>query len=188
MKKNQNGVTLIALAVTIIVMLILAGATMATLNGENGLLTQSRKAAAANTEASVKEKMNTAFTSVSMEVQMQSASNPAYSAEAKIGDYLQVVAEQLGKADAYTISTGNNTAGKNPGDLTKGIFTVYLVTEDGNKHYIYIDYIDATFCLTANTTNNKTKPTNKNEYPMLRAKILFETNTVSLTGPYTNAL
>ena len=188
MKKNQNGVTLIALAVTIIVMLILAGAIMATLNGENGLLTQSRKAAAANTEASVKEKMNTAFTSVSMEVQMQSASNPAYSAEAKIADYLQVVADQLGKADAYTISTGNNTAGKNPGDLTKGIFTVYLVTEDGNKHYIYIDYIDATFCLTANTTNNKTKPTNKNEYPMLRSKILFETNTVSLTGPYTNAL
>ena len=39
MKKNQNGVTLIALAVTIIVMLILAGATMSMLTGNSGIMT-----------------------------------------------------------------------------------------------------------------------------------------------------
>ena len=38
MKKNQNGVTLIALAVTIIVMLILAGATMSMLTGNSGII------------------------------------------------------------------------------------------------------------------------------------------------------
>ena len=38
MKKNQNGVTLIALAVTIIVMLILAGATMSMLTGNSGIM------------------------------------------------------------------------------------------------------------------------------------------------------
>ena len=36
----EKGITLIALAITIIVLLILAGVTIATLTGENGLLTQ----------------------------------------------------------------------------------------------------------------------------------------------------
>ena len=40
-KKNKElGITLIALAVTIIVMLILAGVTMAALTSENGIINQ----------------------------------------------------------------------------------------------------------------------------------------------------
>ena len=44
MKKNNKGITLIALAVTIIVMLILAGITIATLTSENGIITQASQA------------------------------------------------------------------------------------------------------------------------------------------------
>ena len=39
-KKFQNGITLIALVITIIVLLILAGVSIATLTGENGILTR----------------------------------------------------------------------------------------------------------------------------------------------------
>ena len=39
--KTTNGITLIALVITIIVLLILAGVTIATLTGENGILTWS---------------------------------------------------------------------------------------------------------------------------------------------------
>ena len=42
--KKNNGITLIALVITIIVLLILAGVTIATLTGENGILTNARKA------------------------------------------------------------------------------------------------------------------------------------------------
>lgn len=38
--KKQNGVTLIALVITIIVLLILAGVSIAMLTGENGILNQ----------------------------------------------------------------------------------------------------------------------------------------------------
>ena len=38
-KEKENGITLIALIVTIIILLILAGVTIATLTGENGILT-----------------------------------------------------------------------------------------------------------------------------------------------------
>ena len=43
-KKRNKGITLIALVITIIVLLILAGVTIATLTGDNGILTKANKA------------------------------------------------------------------------------------------------------------------------------------------------
>ena len=42
--KNEIGITLIALVITIIVLLILAAVSIATLTGENGILTQANNA------------------------------------------------------------------------------------------------------------------------------------------------
>ena len=44
MKRNEIGITLIALVITIIVLLILAGVSIATLTGPNGLLTRANEA------------------------------------------------------------------------------------------------------------------------------------------------
>ena len=43
-KRKEQGITLIALVITIIVLLILAGVSIAMLTGENGILTQAQKA------------------------------------------------------------------------------------------------------------------------------------------------
>ena len=43
-KRKEKGITLIALVITIIVLLILAGVSIAMLTGENGILTQAQKA------------------------------------------------------------------------------------------------------------------------------------------------
>ena len=51
MQKNSKGITLIALVITIIVLLILAGVTIATLTGDNGILTQAGNAKDKTTEA-----------------------------------------------------------------------------------------------------------------------------------------
>lgn len=53
--KNKNGVTLIALAVTIIVMLILAGVTISTLTGNSGITTNASKAKNKSYLANIKE-------------------------------------------------------------------------------------------------------------------------------------
>ena len=42
--KERKGITLIALVITIIVLLILAGVSVAMLTGQNGILTQAQKA------------------------------------------------------------------------------------------------------------------------------------------------
>ena len=58
-KRNNGGITLIALVITIIVLLILAGVTIATLTGENGILTQAQKAKTTTEVAEIKERVKT---------------------------------------------------------------------------------------------------------------------------------
>ena len=53
--KNKNGVTLIALAVTIIIMLILAGVTISMLTGNSGITTNASKAKTKSYLADIKE-------------------------------------------------------------------------------------------------------------------------------------
>ena len=53
--KRWNGVTLIALAVTIIVMLILVGVTISTLTGNSGITTKASKAKTKSYLANIKE-------------------------------------------------------------------------------------------------------------------------------------
>lgn len=55
-KKNE-GITLIALVITIIVLLILAGITIATLTGDNGILTKTQIAREETIMKSLKEEV-----------------------------------------------------------------------------------------------------------------------------------
>ena len=53
--KKQRGITLIALVITIIVLLILAGVSIAMLTGENGILTQAQRAKNETETAQIQE-------------------------------------------------------------------------------------------------------------------------------------
>ena len=199
MKKNQNGVTLIALAVTIIVMLILAGATMSMLSGDSGLITNARKASASNKEADVKEKMASAYNVVKTTVESERALTGSYDAETELtanldkttGNYINLIQEELGKASVITTSTTKeDKEAKNT--TAKGKYYVYVVqktnaaSESGKDTYIYMDYYDDTFTLDI-TANDTTKyPNKKNQYPMLRGIIKFETNYISYEAPVTH--
>ena len=55
LKRNEEGITLIALVITIIVLLILAGVSIAMLTGQNGILTQAQNAKNRTEEAKVNE-------------------------------------------------------------------------------------------------------------------------------------
>lgn len=59
MLKNQKGITLIALVITIIVLLILAGVSIAMLTGPNGLLTRAGNAKDDTLKAEAVERINT---------------------------------------------------------------------------------------------------------------------------------
>lgn len=168
---------------------------MATLTGDNGIITQSRRTAAANTEGTVKEKMTSAFNSVMLQVNMDRAGSEAYNAQDHIENYLDTVVEQIGAAEATKEAT-KATAAKDLAAVKTATINstnkykyVTYVVETGSgvskKSYIYIDYCDTTFKLDLSDTATAN---NKNEYPFLRMIIEFSTNTVEAKGPVTHAI
>ena len=63
LKKREytRGITLIALVITIIVLLILAGVSIATLTGKNGILTKANDAKIGTTAGEEKEQIGLAY-------------------------------------------------------------------------------------------------------------------------------
>ena len=69
--RNQKGITLIALVITIIVLLILAGVSIAMLTGDNGILTKADESKYTTARAEAVEKINLALNAVKTEVYAQ---------------------------------------------------------------------------------------------------------------------
>ena len=73
-KKSSKGITLIALVITIIVLLILAGVSIAMLTGDNGILTRATEAKKTNTVGLEKEQIGLAMQSLKIKKQADNVS------------------------------------------------------------------------------------------------------------------
>lgn len=65
--KQEKAITLIALVITIIVLLILAGVAIATLVGENGILTKAKEASNEYKESEIKEELEIAIVEIQID-------------------------------------------------------------------------------------------------------------------------
>lgn len=63
--KNQKGITLVALVITIVVLLILAGVTISMVMGDNGVLSNSSKAKKDSATGSANDALSAALSSIS---------------------------------------------------------------------------------------------------------------------------
>ena len=95
-KERQEGITLIALVVTIVVLLILAGTSIAMLTGDNGIITNAQKSQMENTKSEVIEKMNMAYNAAYSEARVKMATDAGYQPSAHIAELAEVVAKELG--------------------------------------------------------------------------------------------
>ena len=120
--KNKNGITLIALVITIIVLLILAGVSIATLTGENGILTRANDAKTSTEIAEEREKVELSAT--------------AALAEAKGGEIQQsILEEELEKyfgADGVSVAPGENNGEEGFIVTIDDSGRQYFVDKDGN--------------------------------------------------------
>ncbi len=66
-QKGEKGITLIALVITIIVLLILAGISIAMLLGDSGIITMATKAEQETKEAQLEESLNLMISSLNIE-------------------------------------------------------------------------------------------------------------------------
>ena len=87
-KQKNNGITLIALVITIIVLLILAGVTIATLMGDNGILSRATQAGEEQADAAVKEAISLAWNEYQIEI--HDATGEIVESETKIASTTQV--------------------------------------------------------------------------------------------------
>ena len=94
-RKKQKGITLIALVVTIVVLLILAGTSIAMLTGDNGIITNAQKSQMENTKSEVIEKMNMAYNAAYSEARIKMATDAGYQPSAHIAELAGIVAKEL---------------------------------------------------------------------------------------------
>ena len=76
--KNQKGITLIALVITIIVLLILAGITIAMLSGPNGLLNKATTARSDTLKGEAVDKINLALNTIKAEIYEKQAATATW--------------------------------------------------------------------------------------------------------------
>ena len=120
-QKKDKGITLIALVITIIVLLILAGVSIAMLTGENGILSQAQKASEQTEIASEEERVNLAASGALLK-----------------DDGLKIIQtnleEELKKyfnENDFSVTTGTNDSGE------EGfIVTITENIEEGRKYFV----------------------------------------------------
>ena len=111
-KKQQKGITLIALVVTIIILLILAGVSIAMLTGNNGVLTQAKSAKEKTGEKGEQERVNLAASSA-MTLGMGA-----------------ITTENLNKAIEDEFGSGKSVTGTGPW-IYAGEYKSYKIEETG---------------------------------------------------------
>ena len=105
MFKEQKGITLVALVITIIVLLILAGVSISLVMGDNGILTQAQTAVSKNQIATVKEKVSTSFAAVDVAYYAKWTSNQAITRTIAYKDTVDGIIAELGKNGLVTTGT-----------------------------------------------------------------------------------
>lgn len=103
MIKNQKGITLIALVITIIVLLILAGVSIAMLTGPNGLLNNANTAKTETSEKGDAEKINIALQAIQTEIFSKEATTPSYDAKTDFAHLESAEVTGL-KAEEYDVT------------------------------------------------------------------------------------
>ena len=127
--KNSKGITLIALVVTIVVLLILAGVSISMLTGENGIITQAQKAKLETRGGEVEERI----TLWKNEVQFKKYSNDD---DINVKTESEILNELLSEEKVY-----EDEINEEDKTITIGTRVIsYKIGEDLKESYIFDAY------------------------------------------------
>ena len=135
MKKNERGITLIALVVTIVVLLILAGVSISMLTGENGIITQANKANEENAHSSIYEALQLETADYNLEKQQGK----------DVGDLIDFI-KGKNKIDGNSVVNVKELVGKSisfgNGNITDGDYYKIeeTIEENGQIQYKVVYY------------------------------------------------
>ena len=132
--RNQRGITLIALVITIIVLLILAGVSIAMLTGQNGILTRASDAQKATTKAEAEEALKLALSEI-----LSNKLDPTYTGNENVINEANLKTLVAGNNSNVSVTSATETpkAGDVPAYFTVALkngndtYTCYVETESG---------------------------------------------------------
>ncbi len=137
-QKGNTGITLIALVITIIVLLILAGISIATLMGENGVLTKANDAKTETRGASVEEARD--LWKINQETDRHTDNETAQTLEELIADLIN---QNLLTEDEKDQILGNSSKGiEATGQVTIGSRTIIFKEKELTDYVKIGDYVD----------------------------------------------
>ena len=140
--KEKKGITLIALVITIIVLLILAGVTIATLTGENGILTRASEASEQTQIGEEKEAIGVAYNGVMADTEGNGVNATDLQEELRNNGYNNATVTDNGdgtltvtfeSGNKYTIDSTGNITGPTNGEETPPITGKTDGSYDSNK-------------------------------------------------------
>lgn len=159
---KQKGITLIALVITIIVLLILAGVSIAMLTGQNGILTQANNAKIRQSHGAVKDSMALAYNEYQIEINTASSKKLASTTKVEIKgkeenylansntfmDFLltkgYIEDKTSGKINVEKLTGGKQALGNGTGETdiykvveTNGTYVVNYYNEEGTPDEIW---------------------------------------------------
>ena len=140
---NNKGITLIALVITIIVLLILAGVSIAMLTGQNGILTQATNAKSETARAEAVEKINMTLNAIKAQIYEKQVDDSTWSPAAISGSGTAATATDV-KSDVIDLMSSDliggttkiekatATNGKYTYNVSSGILTIYYANSEQN--------------------------------------------------------
>ena len=99
--KEEKGITLVALVVTIIVLLILAGVAISLSIGNNGLFSRTKSASEVHLEKSATEKLEIALSNLQIDKKTKAEYNEERYLEEELGKEGIIVIENIAIVDGY---------------------------------------------------------------------------------------
>lgn len=126
--KNQKGITLVALVITIVVLLILAGVTISMVLGPNGVLTNSQKAKDNSAQGTANDALATALSSLSTDYYAGDGANQS-SLSAMLDTVEEGNLEELAPGYDFTVAAGDSDTEKKV-TMAKDGYTFSAVVSD----------------------------------------------------------
>jgi len=121
--KNNKGITLIALVITIIVLLILAGVSIAMLTGENGILTKATTARDDTSKSQIADLINIELNDIAADMLAKSLDDSDTSRTVTYNGETVATITITKNTNSATVALESGVTLSNNGGITNGVVT-----------------------------------------------------------------
>ena len=159
MLKNKKGITLVALVVTIVVLLILAGVSINLVLGNNGIIAKAKDAETKSAEASQNDLigMNELAQQLEEQINGSTGSGSGNGGAGGSGAGTKVPAEATEETAPYF---PDNTFTKKEGTIDTGL----VIQDASGNEYVWVVVPKSLYNNTAYNSNNAKKPSSSTDY------------------------